>query len=566
VARAGLCDVPQGAVGVVNGQAIPRELFARALVDMLGRPTLDTFVDGVLVEQEAARRGITVTQEELQARRQLELELRMRRLYKGARMTAEEFRTLAKTYGWDEAATRDEIEHSITARALRIRLLMEKLLRPYVEITDEQVRGYYEWSLGERCSAAHIQVPDERTARKLMEGLQQRRLNWVEAVARYSLDRPSVRYNGRMLPVPASSDLGRTLQGLQPGEMTLYSDGRSWHVVQLIRHIPAEQMAFETVKESLKQELYSLRLDELADSWLAELHAKASIVPNVAPEAATRKLLGDDVAVFVNGEALSVASLGEALIEEFGDKLMGPFIERELIFQEARRLGIEVADDAMRRRLAAAGERLFAERAASNGMTAQQFAAFLGERGMSEAAHKARLVEELVSQEDMRATALAEQIAASQLEVTEQDVQLAYQTHYGERVDVRRIILDDPAQAEEVRNKALRGASFELLVQTESVEPHAWMDMGLVTDVTVTHPYFQRLKDLKEGDISEVIERQGKYHLLKLVARRRPSDPPPLESVRQAMVEEARNTKARARARGWLEKLKAEAQIEVKLR
>jgi len=84
------------------------------------------------------------------------------------------------------------------------------------------------------------------------------------------------------------------------------------------------------------------------------------------------------------------------------------------------------------------------------------------------------------------------------------------------------------------------------------------MHRGLVRDVTAGHPYFEHVKGLQVGELSDVFERGGRYYVLKLVARRPSAQAPPLESVR------AERRKLRSRVRAWLEKLKAEAQIEVR--
>ncbi len=562
-AGAAECAVPQGAVAVVNGRAIRRWDFERALVRTLGRATFDRFVDGVLVEQEAARKGIGVSEKELEARRKLELDLSMRRVFQNARMTAEEFRSLAAAYGWEEDAARREIEDSLSPWVLRIRLLSEKLLRAHVEITEPEVRRYYEWTRGERYGAAHVAVGDEAMARQLMEEIEQGELSWAAAVARHSLDRASVQYGGRMLPVPASCELGTVLARMQPGELKLYSDGELWHVLQLIRRIPPARASFEEVKNTLKEELYCRKVDETIDSWLAGLHARACIVPNISGDPEVRRVLGADVVAFVNGMAVPVSRFGEAVLDRFGARLIEPHIERELIFQEADRRGVEPTEERLRERLMSIGDRLFAERLAALGMDAEEFAGELSAAGISAHQYKDRLIQDFVARDDVRAILLAEQMVAGGVEVTEQDVRQAYQEHYGERLDVRRIIVEDAAKAEEIRNRALSGASFQLLVQTESVEPYAWMHKGLVTDIAAGHPYFEHVRDLREGELCNVFQRQGKYHLLKLVARRLPAEPPPFESVREAMRERAMREKTRRRVIAWLEKLKAEAQIEV---
>jgi len=178
-------------------------------------------------------------------------------------------------------------------------------------------------------------------------------------------------------------------------------------------------------------------VEELANSWLADLHARASVVRNLLPDPQAREILGGDTVLFVNGQAVSVLAFGSALMSEFGDRLIGPCIERILIFQEAKRRGIVASEDEVRKRTEAICERLFQERAAEEGMSREEFAARLEESGIQPAEYKTRLAGELVPPDDVRATLLAEKMAGDEIEVSDQDVQLAYQARYGQRVDVR---------------------------------------------------------------------------------------------------------------------------------
>ncbi len=558
--------VPDDAIAVINGQPVSRAAFGEALVCALGRNAIDTLVDAVLVEQEARRKGIGITEEELSDRKRLEVELYMRRAFESARMTPEEFRAAAPKYGWDEAATRAEFEKAIVPHLLRTQLLVEKLLRPHIEIRDRDVRRYYEWTMGDRCAAAHIAVGNRRMAEVLIETLSDRPEAWTDALIQFSLDRASVPHKGRMIPVPASSELGEALQGMRPGELRLYSDGRRWHVLRLAARIPPAQQSFEEVKDALREELYCRRVLDVAGLWLAELHARATVVANLSADLGARRALGADVAAFVNGETVERSRLAEALIAQFGKDLLGSYIERELVFREARRKGVTVSEETLAQRQKDHAEALFAEHAAERGMSADRFVASLAAGGISPEVYKQELIREFASPEDVRAGLLAEQMVSPGVEVTEEDIERAYRDLHGERLDVRCIILDNAPEAQQVHRSAAYGASFALLVRTRSTEPFAWLNKGIVRNITAKHPYFEHVKGLQEGEVSDVFRRQGKYHVLKLIARHLPTSPPPLDSVRDAIRKQVRLEKTQSRIGAWLVKLMAESQIEVRLK
>jgi len=567
MAGAAECAVPDGAVALINGEAVSRADFGQALLSSLGASAIDGFVDWVLVEQEAATNDISCTSQELEARRELEMQLQMRRVFERTRMSAEEFWASEGRHGWDETALRNELGPAISDEALRIRLLAEKLLRAHVTIAEDDVQRYYESTRGERYAAAHIEVPTEKVARAIVDKLTADPEAWNEAVIQFSLDRGSVPYKGRLVPVSVGSEPGKALDGMKQGELKLYFDGQRWHVLQFISRLPAVGAPFEDVKDALKRELYCRRVESLVDTWLARLNAGATVVTNLSADPEVRGVLGAGVAAFVNGQAVPRSRFSDALVDLYGSKLIGPYIERQLIFQQARAAGAVVPEEALNERLEEIGETLFAEAAAEAGKSPTEFEASLSEGGTSPERYKKEQLKRLVSPDDVRATMLAEQMVAQDVEVSEQELELAYQDRYGERIDVRRIILDNAAKAEEVYRRALEGADFELLLRTESTEPLAWMHKGLVENVTARHPYFESVKDLSEGRISNVLERRGKYEILKVVAKHVPQQqPPPLDSVGDVIREDVRREKVALRVRAWLVKLEAEAQIEVALR
>ena len=561
----GECAVPEGAVALVNGKAVSRAEFGGALAASLGGGAIDEFLDWVLVEQEAAEKGVTVSDAELEARKRLEVELQMSRVFERARMSPEEYRRAAEKHGWDEAEVRRELEEAIPLEALRVHLLAEKLLRPYITITDEHVRRYYDATRAERYSVAHVEVPSERVARSLMEKLQAQPEAWTDAVLRFSLDRASVPYTGRLQPVPVGSKLGQQLEGMKPGELKLYCDGQRWHVIRFIARIPATGLPFENVQRALKDEFYCRRVESRVAPWLARMNERSSIVTNLSPDPRVRSVLGEGVAAFVNGEAVPFSRLHDVLISLYGRKFIGAYIERELVFQQARARATTVSEEAVSQRMSEIIGMLFAEDAAERRVGVGQFEEFLTDSGMPPERYKEERLRSLVSRDDVLATLLAEQIVSEGVRVTADDVRTAYRDHYGERLDVRRVILGSAGKAEDVYKRAMMGADFELLARTESIEPLAWMHGGLVRNVTARHAYFDRVKDLKQGMLSRVFQRRDEYHILKVVARHAPEQAPPLESVRDDLYKEALREKLRLRIVAWLEKLKAEAKIEVAL-
>jgi parvulin-like peptidyl-prolyl isomerase len=552
-------------VAVVNGQAIARADFARSLLSSLGSSAMEAYVERVLIAQEARRQGVTVTDQELQARRELEVSLRMQAAQQGARLGPEEFRIAAAGRGMSLEQVREEMAQSISMDALRSKLLAEKLLEPYVDLSDKALRAYYERTRGRRFAAAHIAVADERQARRLMEVLRDRLDLWPDAVTAYSLDRASKPYKGRIGPVPADSVLGRVLDEMSPGTLNVWQEGQVWHVLYLIKEIPASGEDVDQSRDRLRAELLAAQSHSRLYDLLADLWQEASVVVNMSPDPAARRLLGEDVAAFVNGEPIRADDLSEALVQEFGPATLPATIERTLIFQEAARRGLSVTPQELDSRLKAIGERLFADQASQRGLSAQDLQQLLRDSAGSPQQVQERLVRDLVSVDDVRATILAEKMVADDVKVTDQEVQDAYREYGGERYIVRDMATETRAQAELVLDRLDQGASFELLARTESAEPGVWLEGVGLQVVTAGQPWYERVKGLEAGQTSGIFQQDGKYHIIKVVEHDPPSDRPPIDTVREKLQREVFLRKAMDRIRALLLKLRAEGSITVNL-
>jgi hypothetical protein len=554
-----------GPVAVVNGESISRADFGAYLVRSLGRSARDTFVDWMLVEQEARRLGVTITDAELADRKGLEVELRLRAVLRNARMSLEEYQKVPNSPGRDMAKLRLSIAGAISDNALRTLFLAEKIIAPQLDLSEAALRDYYERTRGGQFTAAHIVVGSQRTAEDLLDLLRERPAAWSEAVLQYSLDRDSVPYKGRIGPVPAASELGRTLSAVQPGERKLYREGDLWHVVRLVSAVPPSQERFEEIKGRLKTELIAEQTPGRFESLLASLNRAACVVDNLFPEPQARRPLGAETAVFVNGEAFPVSRLEGILLQEFGPRMLSPYIERVLVFQEARRRGLVVSEEEMGARMRGIGQELFDEQAVQRRMKPQQLSTSLARTGVDIAGYKMDLVRQFVAPEDVRAELLAEKMVADGVQVSESEIREAYADLRKHRFVVRELAADSAAVAERMYRALKQGVRFDVVARTELSEPGQWQPGSLVSVVTSSHPHYSYVKDLQEGEVSGIFKQGGKYRIIEVLERCSPSEPPALDSARPTLEQEVRLRKSKARIQALLVKLKVESAIEIRL-
>ncbi len=109
--------------------------------------------------------------------------------------------------------------------------------------------------------------------------------------------------------------------------------------------------------------------------------------------------------------------------------------------------------------------------------------------------------------------------------------------------------------------------NFNKVAQTYSDDPEAKTKEGKLIGIPV-EGFPPEVKDelaiLKEGEISDVIETQTGYHIIKLV-KRYPAKAASLEAVKDQLVEYLKSKKMQELYETWMDKLKARHFIERKL-
>ncbi len=547
----------------VNGEPITRRELGVALARSVGPNGIDAYIDRILIEQEAHRLGVEVSDSDLAERRRLEADMRLAEAGRGLHLGPEEFKAAVERQGATMEQVRADAEANIRDGELRTRLLSERILEPRLDLSYEALREHFRRTRGPRFVAAHIMLRTRREAAQTMSLLNAQPDLWSEAVTQVSVDRASIPYNGRFGPVPVDSEWGRFLSEMQPGEIRLREVDGFWHVVRLIKFIPAES-TFEEARDAVRAELLAERAEGQVDVLLSELNEGSCVVLNLSPVASIRRVMGDDVAAYVNGEPVPMEHLADALVEETGERMLDVYLDRVLIMQEARRQGVTLPESEVDARMDLISERIFSTGAARLGRSAEQLEDLFPSEKEARAA-KQELVLQAVDRDDLRAALLAEKLVADQVEVTEEEIREAYRERYGQDLVVRAAVFSTQGAAAALRQELGRGLTFDAV----AANPDALAELGgaLVGPVTVdwSDGYHAVARGLEEGQVSDAVSQAGAYHVVQLLEKREAEDAPALESVREEVERRVFIGKAKLRVQALLLKLRAEADVEVLL-
>jgi len=546
-------DAPPKPLAVVNGQSVSRGELGRALVPLLGRTEVKMLVHHALLAQAARAAGVSIEGRDLDARRELMLDITVQQHIEGSRMTLDEYVEEAKANDLTLDGLREYYARRIATVDVRNHLLTQELLRKDMDLGDAAVREHFERTRGDRYVAAHIEVPDRNSAEKLEAVLRKDRRLWAKAVAYNSMDRVSVPYKGRMQLIAAASDLGKVLAGLAPEELTVAQVGRNWHVFMFISTVWATEDDFDKVRDRMRSELAATLTIAGQGALWGSLMQECEIVTNMPRDPQAAAILGDAVA-FVDGEPISVDALAEALVERFGENALPGYIERMLVFQAAEREKLVCTDAEVDARAAELTDEIIAARAYERGVSVEK----LTERVDDVEAYRRAILARRMTRDDVRALLLAERLAAIDMTVTPEEIAEARRGLQGRRVLVEEVSVASSLVAEQMRASMLDGVAPHVVAA--AIDADGWQ-RPITVWVTAGHPWFKHVKDVKNKGISKVFAHGGRHHIARVRKQFQP-DSLADEALQAASERQARRVKMRKRLAALLVKLRAQAEIK----
>lgn len=257
----------QETIAIVNGIEIEKKRLYDMLMDTGGKQALEKVIVDELIAQEASKHKITVTEADID--RQLDI---LKREYD----SPEEYRVKLAEDGFTDRSMRAQI-HS--------QLLLRRLLSDKTDVTDADVRNYYDqnkalWSEPEAIRVSHILVQSKEQAEEISAKLKKGE-DFAKLAVQFSLD-PGAKSNRGDLGFIERGYLEQSLEhaafALQPGEQAQIAESsQGFHILAVTERQEAAAAAFNEREEQIRNELIDSEIYDLIGPWLEELRAKASI-------------------------------------------------------------------------------------------------------------------------------------------------------------------------------------------------------------------------------------------------------------------------------------------------
>ena len=283
-------------------------------------------------------------------------------------------------------------------------------------------------------------------------------------------------------------------------------------------------------------------------------------------------ILKTDVQTSLDNLLVHFRSMGmqidSAHVDSLRSRVLDSMITSELLYQESRKAEIQVTEEDVSKEIDAIirqhpSEQEFQESLAKQGLTVDKL-----RRELNRSLTIRRYVDE--------------QIAKPIVVSPEEQLQY-YDAHrndyrHDEQVAARHIVIqtaeNDPPESlqskrrrlESVRQRALSGEEFTALAKEHSEDPVASQggDIGYFSRGMMVKPFEEAAFSMKTGAVSDVIQTQYGFHIIQLYDRR-PAGTSSFEEVKGSIEEVLKRERINREIEALVQKLKGEAEIEIKL-
>lgn len=253
-------------------------------------------------------------------------------------------------------------------------------------------------------------------------------------------------------------------------------------------------------------------------------------------------------------------------IEEIKKNVLKNMIDRELLYQDSSKKGFKVEEKEVEEQFTGFKKRFPEEK---------QYQDALKKMGITEQAIKKQIKEQLTIQQ------LVEEHISKDIKVSDDDAKKYYDSNpqyfkKPEQVKASHILIkadpkaDEATKAaarkklEDVQKKLKEGGDFAALAKEFSEGPSNKKggDLGFFGKGQMVKPFEEAAFKAKAGEITDIVETQFGYHIIK-VFEKKPESTTPYEEVKTKIEQALKQQKVRESIGTYIEKLKKDSKIEL---
>ena len=321
-------------VARVNGEDITRNELAEECVRHYGEDVLERMTKKLLIIQECKRRGIEVTQEEVNAE--------IHRMATRFKLPVDQWLKLLKA---ERGSNPSQYSNDIIYPTLALRKIAEGQL----DVSEAELRIEWEKYYGPSVKARMIACKSAEKAQRLYAMVKAKPDDFGTIAKNESEDANSASVNGMVNPIRRHlgyKEIEDAAFQLKPGEISpVIQVAEQYVILKCDGQIPAQNVSFEDARPLLEESVNESKLRVAAGDLFTELQQKAKVV-NIFNDPVKKKE-NPGVAALINDLPVSILELGEMCIDRHGEEVLEGTISRRLIEQECKRRQIKVTEEEM---------------------------------------------------------------------------------------------------------------------------------------------------------------------------------------------------------------------------
>ncbi|TYS50054.1 peptidylprolyl isomerase [Bacillus infantis] len=259
------------AVASVGSESIKKEELYSLLVKQYGDEALDALVTDKIIEMEAKKEKITISDKEKE----------------------EELKNLKESYGGEEgfkaALEQSGVTEAGIAEDIEKYLKTEKLLEPQIDLKEEEIKAYFDenkdqFAQQEQVKASHILVEDEAAAKEIKSKLDKGE-DFAELAKEYSTDASNAESGGEL----GYFGKGEMEAAFEEAAFAMKANEISgpvktdygYHIIKVEDKKEAKEAVYEDSKEAAKKALFDERMQTEYYNWLEEKKEEYKIEKNM---------------------------------------------------------------------------------------------------------------------------------------------------------------------------------------------------------------------------------------------------------------------------------------------
>jgi len=261
-------NVGEEAVATVDGDKITANEVYQLMLKTVGTQAVDQLIFEKLLDQEAAKNNIAVSQADIDAEYDK---------IKASFPDEDTFNLQLMYAGLTEQALKDQ---------MKPQLLLTKLIEPSIEVTDEELQTYYNENIGQfettptKVQASHILVDTQEEAEQLLEEIKGG-ADFAKLAEEHSKDPGSAAqggdlgFFGRGEMVPAFEESAFSLE--VGGLSGVVASDYGYHIIKVTDKQEGVVAPFEEKKEVVREAVVAQKVQERSTTYIEELRTAAKI-------------------------------------------------------------------------------------------------------------------------------------------------------------------------------------------------------------------------------------------------------------------------------------------------